>query len=364
MVAVGDIQDDGGGDAAYVFTEPVGGWSGGLHESAKLVDSERNEIGSAVISGQTIVASSVVYKGDYGPLHVFTEPPGGWAGTLHESAEADGSWESVAISGPTIVATAQTGTTSPVYVFSAPAGGWSGALHSSAQLSASDSGLIVSTVAASDQTVLASSGTAAYVFVEPAGGWASEHQSARLTNRSGDSSPVAISGPTAVVSADDLAYVFAEPPTGWSDAQPSATIAATGAHRRGNASLRGIAAGNATLSLKLSTGCLPPAQSLTISLPRGLAFTHNRRTLARALRLTHAPKSGLIVRKRSLTVFPRTPASMVGLTIHAPGLIESNALRHRVRTRRHRRPPTLTIGIVVRDTAGNPTRLAVSVPAR
>src|SRR5437763_547760 len=75
-----------------------------------------------------------------------------------------------------------------------------------------------------------------------------------------------------------------------------------------------FAAGNATLSLKLSTGCLPPAQSLTISLPRGLAFTHNRRTLARALRLTHAPKTGLIVRKRSLTVFPRTPASMVGLT--------------------------------------------------
>jgi hypothetical protein len=363
VVAGSSDASDGGASAAYVFDEPPGGWSGGLHQSAKLV-AGGDGIGSVAISGQTIAATSVVYRAFLGRLYVFGEPSGGWSGTLHESATAEGSWNSVAVSGQAIFATAETGApTSPVYVFSEPSGGWSGPLENSAQLTASDGGYFAG-VASSDQTVVASSGQVAYVFTEPAGGWANEHQSARLTDPSGETFPVAISGPTVVANAYGLAHVFVKPPSGWSDAASTAIVAATGARRTGNAALRGLAARSPALTIKLSTGCLPPTQALTITLPPGLTFTHNRRTLARALRVTLGGKSRVTLSHGHLTIVLSTPAAIVGLTIHPPGMIESNALLHRVRTRHRGITLTLAIALVMRDAAGASAPLALKAPAR
>src|SRR5205807_2938632 len=78
-------------DAVYVFTRPPDGWSGET-ETARLVASDGGSVdnfGSAVaISGDTIVVGSGVAGGASGTaLYVFIKPPGGWSGTLSESAK-------------------------------------------------------------------------------------------------------------------------------------------------------------------------------------------------------------------------------------------------------------------------------------
>lgn len=125
----------------------------------------------------------------------------------------------------------------------------------------------------------------------------------------------------------------------------------------GYAALRGLPSGHPTLSLKLSTaGCLPPTQSLTINLPHGLTFSHNTRTLRRARHVTPAGRSGFILKKRSLTIYFLTkPRASIGLTINAPAMIESNALRHQARTGHQ----TLTIVLGVHDNAGTTSRLVL-----
>ena len=98
--------------AAYVFTRPAGGWSD-ESDAAKLIASDGrvgDGFGSSVaIAGATVVVGSGAFPGN-GPyvLYVFTKPSGGWSGTLHERARlivggrAVGPLGPVAISGNTI----------------------------------------------------------------------------------------------------------------------------------------------------------------------------------------------------------------------------------------------------------------------
>jgi len=203
-VVVGAPYDDDNGlssGSALVFTEPVGGWSGTLTEVAKLVASDGgggDEFGSTVaISGNTVVIGSL---GDddnglgSGAAYVFTEPVGGWVGTLTESAKllasdgaaGDAFGVSVGVSGTVVVVGSPNDELmGSAYVYVEPVGGWAGSLSETAKLLASDgaedddfgfavavSGSAVIVGAPFYYDAVAEGIGRAYVFAEPAGGWA------------------------------------------------------------------------------------------------------------------------------------------------------------------------------------------------
>jgi hypothetical protein len=105
--------------AAYVFVMPSGGWANKT-ESAELTatdGSAPDELGYSVgVSGATVVAGArkheVTEYADQGAAYVFTEPSGGWSGsqtqaqelTASDASTLDSLGESVAISGNTILA--------------------------------------------------------------------------------------------------------------------------------------------------------------------------------------------------------------------------------------------------------------------
>ena len=223
---------------AYVFTEPAGGWSGKLHESAKLfasrgVDGDGFGL-SVAISGQTIAVGAPHANAPPGQVggrvYVFTEPASGWDGVLHESAMLSASSSGVSLAGPVAVAGKSVvatgflpGGVAQVYVFTEPANGWSGSLKETAVLSTSDHAFAVDALAASGSTVVAG----IYVFTEPAGGWVNATETAKLLPTQGSEEPSAgIDGQTVVAGPN----VFVEPSGGWSSSvQPAATLSLTGA---------------------------------------------------------------------------------------------------------------------------------------
>jgi hypothetical protein len=108
---------------AYVFAEPQSGWKDAT-QSAELIASNPQEdasLGNAVaisFSGSTIVAGAWQQDGSNGAAYVYSEPAGGWADAgqtavlTPSDAAAQGDEEfgtSVAISGTTIVAGAPDG---------------------------------------------------------------------------------------------------------------------------------------------------------------------------------------------------------------------------------------------------------------
>jgi len=122
-VVVGAPGDDIGATivqgSAYVFVQPVGGWSGDLTEAAHLTASDGgdfDEFGiSVAVSGDTVVVGAneddVGGGFNQGSAYVFVEPVGGWSGDLSEDAKltasdgagADQFGISVAVSGDTVV---------------------------------------------------------------------------------------------------------------------------------------------------------------------------------------------------------------------------------------------------------------------
>ncbi len=260
-VVVGAAGDDDNGDASgstYVFTEPGGGWAGILNEAAKLLASDgaaEDFFGASVaVSGSTVVVGAGgddANGAESGSAYVFTEPGGGWAGTLNEAANllaCDGAaadfFGTVAVSGSTVVVGASEdddkgAESGSAYVFTEPGGGWAGTLTEAAKLLASDGAagdFFATSVAVSDATVVVGTGffgdepvfgDTVYVFTEPGGGWAGTlNEAAKLGASDGAAddyfgTSVAVSGGTVVVGAhqdDDSgsAYVFTEPGGGWS----------------------------------------------------------------------------------------------------------------------------------------------------
>ena len=79
--------------AAYVFTEPAGGWSNET-QAARLTASDGaadNRLGGSVaISGTSVVAgapgATIGSSQGQGAAYVFTEPGGGWSGEQHQAA--------------------------------------------------------------------------------------------------------------------------------------------------------------------------------------------------------------------------------------------------------------------------------------
>ncbi|MGH8591973.1 MAG: FG-GAP repeat protein [Gammaproteobacteria bacterium] len=265
-VVVGAFGDDTSQGSVYIFVRPVAGWSGLLQESAKLIASDgeaNNAFGISVgVSGDTVVAGALTGNvGNnigQGAAYVFVKPSGGWAGLLTEDAKliaSDGRpvdffGDSVAVSGDTVVVRAfgddvgENSDQGSAYIFVKPAGGWAGPLplQENAKLVASDGAAndFVTTLGelvavSGDTVVLGAAGDdvgpntdqgSAYVFVKPVGGWAGLLQeNAKLTasdgavdNRFGFS--VGASGDTVVVGTLNglPAYVFVEPPGGWAGA--------------------------------------------------------------------------------------------------------------------------------------------------
>ncbi len=275
--------------AAYVFSEPAGGWGSGSqpqHQAAELIAKEgevNDQLGTSVaVSGATVVAGApdaMVVHPAQGAAYVFTEPGGGWGShkageevdqaaelTASDSAAGDLLGRSVAISGATVVAGAPHA--KPVhefegeaYVFTEPAGGWgskeAGELVPQTTLLFASDGAeedeLGSSMAVSGTTVVAGAPLAkvkldpeqgkAYVYIEPAGGWGSKEvgeeakQTAELTASDGATGDqlgfsVAASGATIVAGAAEAsvganmeqgaAYVFSEPSGGWSGEQHQA----------------------------------------------------------------------------------------------------------------------------------------------
>ncbi len=252
-VAVGSAAVNNSGGAVYVFEEPAGGWSGTPTEVAKLTASDGtagDELGSAVgIDGSTVVAGAPGAASG-GAAYVFTEPGGGWSGAQNESAKLTASngqtgdklGSSVGISGSTVVAGAPGAATGgAAYVFEQPGDGWTGPQNESAKLTASDGAAndgLGSSVGISGPTVVAgapgaAAGGAAYVFQQPDNGWnGPQPEAAKLTASDGAAgdvlgTSVGISGSTVAAGAPGTAsggaaYVFQQPDNGWNGPQPEA----------------------------------------------------------------------------------------------------------------------------------------------
>ena len=264
IVVGADCDDDLGTNSgsAYVFTEPGGGWAGTLNEDAKLFAGDASaddHFGAAVsVSGDTIVVGAELDDdsgADSGSAYVFTEPVGGWAGTLNENAKllaGDGAagdqfGSAVSVSDDTVVIGAPSdddnGTDSgSAYVFTEPSGGWAGTLNENAKLLAGDGAMGdqfgVSVSLSGDMVVIgaeldddnAADAGSAYIFEKPGTGWAGTiYEVAKLLASDGAAddqlgNAVSISGNTVVVGApldDDnsadsgSAYVFEKPSNGW-----------------------------------------------------------------------------------------------------------------------------------------------------
>ena len=234
--------------SVYVFVQPARGWSGTVHEAARLTASDGvmgDLLGTSVaVAGGTIVAGrgggGQCESNRAGAVYVFTRPHRGWR-SMTQSAELttdtfDDLGASVAISGRTIAAGAPLScdkyqaVPGSVFVFSEPTGGWRGRVHSAATLSASDwhgngDNEFGASVALSGSTVIATAFTpppassspptpAVYVFDKPAGGWASETRAATVASPAGTSLPdsVAISGDSMFAGAS----VYTRSAAGWS----------------------------------------------------------------------------------------------------------------------------------------------------
>ncbi len=277
-VVAGSCGCGGGAGAAYVFTKPGGGWSSGT-EAAKLTASDGqsgDSLGSSVAistDGTTIVAgapsATVGSNPAQGAAYVFTEPGGGWANenetaklTASDGQADDDLGFAVATSsdGSTVTA-GECGCasgTGAAYVFAEPGGGWTSGTET-AKLTASDgqigdqlgSALAISgdgsTLVAGAPFATIGGNTfqgAAYVFIKPVGGWTNENETAKLTASDGaaddglgfsvtvsaDGSTVAAGAPTATVngnSAQGAAYVYTKPGGGWSTATETAKLTAS-----------------------------------------------------------------------------------------------------------------------------------------
>jgi hypothetical protein len=254
-----------GAGAAYVFVKPASGWAN-MTQTAELTPSDGAlalDFGLSVgISANTIVVGSYSHNAAY----VFTQPQGGWKNMTETAvlssdngvATLFGEW--VAIDGTTI-AVSEPKTFSyrgRVQVFTEPAGGWvsatpTGSIIASdtkansnfgASLSVSGSTIVVGAYGNNDNQ------GGAYVFVQPAAGWSGSHsQKAELTAYDGRAqdffgAAAAINGNTIVVGAQfknnpiGAAYVFVEPASGWKNMTQTGELSASdavGANYFGNA---------------------------------------------------------------------------------------------------------------------------------
>lgn len=267
IVVAGADNADSVFGAAYVFVRPSTGWATTSSFAAKLTGTDSTSLdffGVAVaISGDggTVVVGSPQAQpaptfNATGAAYVFVEPVGGWTGNLTQSAEllaSDrqfndglGSWVNVSSEG-TVIAGAISKTIAgnieqgAAYIFAKPVAGWTGTLTETAELTAPGTTGFggAATISADGGTVLTGAGTnagdVAYVFLKPSGGWATTSSFAAKLIPSDtaeddlfavdslaitdDGGRVLAGAPGALIEGNTLEgalYVFLRPSTGWS----------------------------------------------------------------------------------------------------------------------------------------------------
>ena len=376
-IVVGTTGACGCSPAAYVFTKPVGAWSGAVHESATLTVPGGSYPcmvgqGSLAIDGTTIVASCA------GHAFVFEEPAAGWTGDISPSATllARGSTvESVAILGSNIAAGLSSGPNGcaidPV-VFAEPARGWSGMIRPAATLNVGR----VCSDAVNDSVAVSQGEIAALLipqndgscqifytctatldgFREPVGGWkgliAGASTSVGIATPAGVSPP-AVDGHTIVTAGQGELDLFTAQPGAPASETPTLTGAVAGRPRLGLTVLAGIGA--------------PPIRSLALQLPPALRFATSTNSLTANLD-TSVPRRSMHSIGRALTIDLRTSADHLAVSIRFPALIARPALIANLRSvssynRRHRTKRTvrLSIGCTITDTAGHTTVLTLKI---
>ena len=370
LATIGTNQDQG---AVYLFTRPTGGWSDET-QTARLVASDggaSDYFGSMVaISGDTIVVGSagqaVCTLATYpcpGPtptskfLYVFTEPPGGWSGTVEESAKltvADPGitgFGGVAMSGNTLVAF-------PLpppdylgvpagYVFTRPAAGWSGTVLPAAALSVSGRPYetIGPSIAISRHDIFAGviaspTGTQVVsVFHQPAVGWTGTIQEhARLIAPPGGFGPIAALGPAVVTgifgSSGPAADVFVMPKRGWSNTgRPTAKLRPRPLFNGGEGPpgiYAAAASGRTIAALVLgptSSNCFPT------NICGETLYTFRRP--ARGWRGTIPTESSAVILRQPLQLFA-APLAIEGQTIATGGQGAIQILKQTIHPARHR----------------------------
>ena len=140
---------------AFVYVEPLLGWLENVTQTATLTAPGAGS--TVAISGGTVVLGAdntqIPGRGAVGAAYVFVEPVLGWSGTVTDAATltafdgaaGDQFGDSVAISGNTVVVGADdAGAVGGIpgqgaaYVFVEPKAGWAGDLFDAAKLTASD----------------------------------------------------------------------------------------------------------------------------------------------------------------------------------------------------------------------------------
>lgn len=412
--------------AVYVWQEPSGGWSGRIQQAATLVSSPAagcTELSGLAVSGREIDATcfngGFVYT-SFPPMALlqFTEPSGGWSGTLHESAKllapAGKSLSDPVLSGTKLIASA--GQPDAMDVFSQPAGGWSGTvtLTPSAVLAAPRPVYEATQPVVSGKTVfvgsfasqLDHSGRASiYAFKQPPHGWSGTvHPTATLKYPSSDlnSGPFMAASGRGLTIANTNTYAglgpmehgcpcrswvrtFTEPTYGWSGTispQSSHTLVTNdlagvdmkartvfvtegtsiavltyeGLPTASHYSMDGFASGHPRIGFRLVAGSdAPPMRSLRIGLPKGLRFIKSTNRLGEALAIPRAGGYTLRRNRGSLIVDLKRGSRALTVSVKSPGIIETTALRNDVSLSARRRH--IRIHIVVTDTANHTTNL-------
>ena len=374
LATVGTNQDQG---AAYLFTRPIGGWSD-ESETAKLVasgGSAGDYFGAVVaISGDTVVVGSAgqtvctlatypcpAQTASSNVLYVFTEPPGGWSGTVEESAKltvADAGiaeFAGVEISGNTIVAFPVPPSdyvgVQTLYVFTRPAAGWSGAVLPSARLSISGGGVNMGmgpSIAMSGEDVFASVASATdppigavSVFQQPPGGWTGAVQArARLSAPTSSGlrppAPIAAVGSTVVAGSGESpssADVFVRSKRGWfTTGRPTARLRPRPLFNGGESPpyVGSVAASGRTIVVLVlgpfSSNCFPT------NICGETLYTFRRP--ARGWAGTISTESSIRIARQPLD-FSAAPLAIEGQTIATGGHGAIDILRQTIRPARH-----------------------------
>ena len=265
-IVVGARQDDTRNGAAYVFTEPSGGWAD-MTQTAKLTafgGAADDEFGiSVAVDGDTILVGAHQNDSNKGAAYIFTKFGGVWGNApvsgnhrvetaklvAADAAANDEFGISVAVEGDTAVIGARQddARNGSAYVFTKVSGVWSQEAKLTASEGAADDEFGISVAVNGDTVVVGArqddtSNGAAYVFTEVSGVW--KHV-AKLTADDGAVNDefgisVAVDGDTIVVGAhqndadtnnndEGAAYLFTEPASGWADMTQKAKLVASDA---------------------------------------------------------------------------------------------------------------------------------------
>lgn len=224
-VDVGGVSNRG---SAYVYVRPAGGWVG-MAETAILSPTDATgEFGSAVaIDGDTIIVGALSDDSggitNRGAAYVFEKPAGGWTGEVHETAKLLASnpgfahffGGAVDIDGDTVVVGASNaGVEGMAYVFQEPSTGWANDTEN-AQLTGdfgppTDFGETVSV--RNDTIAVGARGGGCYVFERPGNGWESATEDQRIIgNTAATGGGVVVTGSPTVGRVRVFEYVF-DPP--------------------------------------------------------------------------------------------------------------------------------------------------------